>query len=261
MRKLNSLLPGFYSYKPLQNVAPYCTVTTSGWTGSKTGEVLTTVTTATASPITGKISLPPVNPLSSFTVHYTIGTVTHSVTADENGNLSDGNLTGTIAQDGTYSLSFTTLPTAGTDITADYSYGIPPANIENALDPSNPNPSDWGWKTLIASGRIGSIGITPPTPGHYLIGIDSGFLTLEALGYTVWCIPLYSWITGGTGDWGIATIQGGLTAQTYERRRTSLFVFYSYDPAVTDKLILQFSTNGGSSYKIRLYNIVVYKLS
>jgi len=192
-----------FSKSRLYNVAPYCTVTTSGWTGSTTGEVLTTVTTATASPITGKISLPPVNPLSSFTVHYTIGTVTYSVTADASGNLNDGNLTGTIAQDGTYSLSFTTLPTAGTNITADYSYGIPPANLENALDPSNPNSSDWGWTTINVAGYLGYINITFPSIGLYLVAFAHNIAANNIYGIStkiIWYDPFYNtWASFETG--------------------------------------------------------------
>ncbi len=162
----------------LPNVAPYCTVTTSGWTGSTTGEVITTVSTTTTSPITGKIKLPPVNPLDSFTLHYVLGGITHSVTADADGNLLDGNLTGTIAQDGTYNLNFAILPDVGTDIICDYSYGIAPANLENALDPSNPNPSDWGWKTTTGAQVAGYITVQFPEKGAYVcVGEWGGYTT------------------------------------------------------------------------------------
>lgn len=161
----------------LPNVAPYCTVTTSDWTDSTTGDVLATGDGVTTT-FSGKVALPPVNPLDSFVLHYTIGGTAYSVTALADGTISDANVTGTIAQDGTYSLTFSTAPDNATDITADYSYGIAPANLENALDPSNPNPSDWGWKTTTGAGNLGVLVFTLPEEGTYLVCLRSTALRI-----------------------------------------------------------------------------------
>ena len=173
----------------LENVAPLCTIETSGWTGSQSGEVLFTGD-GTTTDFSGKVDLPPVNPLNSFTLHYTIGGTSYSVTADENGNLSDANMTGTINQDGTYEFHFNTPPDDTTDGTADYNYGIPPSNLKNALDPSNPNPSDWGWTSSTGSGTIGQIRIKPLTKGIYLVTQSLEFYTVSGstklnLGYSL----------------------------------------------------------------------------
>ena len=152
----------------LINVAPLCTITTSNWTGSTSGEILFTGDGATKD-FLGKVDLPPVNPLNSFTLHYTIGGTTYDATADENGNITGTHITsGTINQDGTYEIHFDTAPDSGTDGTADYNHGIPPSNLENALDPSNPNPSDWGWTSTTGAGYYAYITFTLPEDGIYL---------------------------------------------------------------------------------------------
>ncbi len=151
----------------LPNVAPYCTVTTSGWTGSATGEVLATGDGATTT-FSGTVQLPPVNPLDSFTVHYTIGGTAYSVTAQADGTISDSNVSGSVAQVGTWSLNFNTAPDAA-DITADYSCGIEPDNLSAPLDHSNPQPSGWGYTTK--QGNFGYFNIVPPRPGFYIVKI------------------------------------------------------------------------------------------
>jgi len=165
-------MPDIYRpiFAKLKNVAPLCTVETKGWTGSTSGEVLFTGD-GTTKDFSGKVDLPPVNPLSSFVLHYTIGGTTYDATADENGNITGTHITsGTINQDGTYEIHFDTAPDNGTDVTADYDYGIAPANLENVLDPNNPNPSGWGWKTTTGAGSHGFLIITLPQKGVYLLG-------------------------------------------------------------------------------------------
>jgi len=163
----------------LINVAPLCTIETDGWTGSQSGEVLFTGDGTTVD-FSGKVDLPPVNPLNSFTLHYTIGGTTYNATADENGNITGTHITsGTINQDGNYEIHFDTAPDNGTDGTADYDYGIAPANLEGTLDPVNPQPSDWGWKTTPGAGTLGFVSFTLPESGSYLVKIILGLLYIS----------------------------------------------------------------------------------
>ncbi len=151
----------------LPNVAPYCEVTTDSWTGSTTGETLFTPDGVSTGPWTGKVALPPVNPLSSFVFHYTLGGVAYSVVALDDGTIADANIVGQINQDGTYTISSNT-PLDAVACTADYSYGIAPSNIENALDPNNPNPSDWGWTSTTGAGYYAFLKFELPEDGLYL---------------------------------------------------------------------------------------------
>ena len=156
--------------RKLRNVAPLCTIETSGWTGSQSGEVLFTGD-GTTTDFSGKVDLPPVNPLDSFTLHYTIGGISYDATAD-----SDGNITGThiksgtiINQDGTYEIYFDTPPDNGTDGMADYDHGIEPANLENMLDPNKP-PTGWGWFSTPSAEYRAEMIIKFKQNGIYLVG-------------------------------------------------------------------------------------------
>jgi len=69
----------------------------------------------------------PVKP-SSLTVHYTISGTSYTATDDGSGNISGTDCSGTITYEtGDVSLTFTTAPDNGTDITNDYTYYNPPA--------------------------------------------------------------------------------------------------------------------------------------
>jgi len=151
----------------LVNVAPLCTIETEGWTGSTSGEVLFTGDGTTVD-FSGKVDLPPINPLNSFTLHYVIGGNSYSVTADEDGNLSDANMTGTINQDGTYEFHFNTAPDNETDGTADYNYGIAPTNFENAFDMDRSNYSSEGWTSSSSAGYVSYVNFEMPDEGAYL---------------------------------------------------------------------------------------------
>ena len=137
---------GRFIHPRLENVAPLCTIETDGWTGSQSGEVLATGD-GSETHFTGTIDYQPVDPLDSFTIHYTIGGTTYDATADSDGNITGTHITsGTINQEGQYDITFDTPLDNGTDLTADYQHGITPANVENALYPKY-QPSDWGWRT------------------------------------------------------------------------------------------------------------------
>jgi len=176
--------------RKLRNVAPLCTITTSDWTGSTSGEVLFTGD-GTTKDFSGKVDLPPVNPLDSFVLHYTIGGTTYDATADSDGNITGEHITsGTINQDGTYEIHFDTPPDDTTDGTADYNYGIEPANIERVLDPVNPQPSDWGWFSSDRAKLCGKLYLTPPYKGIYLVVQVVEFYTVRGgsklnLGYSL----------------------------------------------------------------------------
>ncbi len=62
---------------------------------------------------------------SSITVHYTISSTDYTATDDGNGNISGTDCSGTIDYDtGAISLTFTTAPDSGTNITVDYDYKV-----------------------------------------------------------------------------------------------------------------------------------------
>jgi len=249
---------GRFIHPRLENVAPLCTIETNDWTGSTSGEVLFTGDGTTVD-FSGKVDLPPVNPLNSFTLHYTIGGTSYSVTADEDGNLSDANMTGTINQDGTYEFHFNTPPDDTTDGTADYSYGIPPSNLGNALDPNNPNPSDWGWKTTTGADRVGRIKIRLQSPGLYAIGIRAGYKADSASGSLQVSLMYHDKIS--SGEWVCGELQRSLTVATDERIRTSMLGFYKYDPDETENFSLSVWVNAANTWYIRFYNICVFKIS
>jgi len=240
--------------RKLRNVAPLCTITTSDWTGSTSGEVLFTGD-GTTKDFSGKVDLPPVNPLDSFVLHYTIGGTTYDATADESGNITGEHITsGTINQDGNYEIHFDTPPDNGTDGTADYDYGIPPSNLENVLDPSNPNPSSWGWTSTTGSSSFGYTKIKPQHKGIYLITAKIEYYNVNGTAslQVVW-----------QELWGSITpiIQ---TVITY-KKHTSPFLYITLPVycRVDDDLQggqFTFSTNGSDEFKIRFHNIEVFKI-
>ncbi len=236
----------------LPNVAPYCTIEATGWTGSQSGEVLATGDGTTVD-FSGKVDLPPVNPLNSFTLHYTIGGTAYSVQADANGNFSDANVTGSVAQDGTWNATFNTAPDDATDITADYSYGIPPANLENALDPSNPNPSDWGWISTAGAVTVGDVVFHLQEEGLYLVNIRWGGYSSKA----------NSIVTNVRIDidpdpsnifWSYIDSWGSI-ASTKEKVRSGVgMIIYG------DKFEIYVKTNASDEIHWRLYDVWVFKL-
>ena len=157
---------GRFIHPRLENVAPLCTIEVSGWTDSQSGEVLATGD-GSQTHFTGTIDYQPVNPLNSFTIHYTIGGTTYDATADSDGNITGTHITsGTINQEGQYDITFDTPLDNGTDLTADYQHGISPANVENAFYPKY-QPSDWGWRTC--QGNCWFVTIHFPSPGYYIV--------------------------------------------------------------------------------------------
>jgi len=239
----------------LVNVAPLCEITTSNWTGSQFGEVLFTGD-GTTKDFSGKVDLPPVNPLNSFTLHYTIGGTTYTATADENGNITGTHITsGTINQDGTYEIHFDTPPDNGTDGTADYDYGIPPSNLENALDPSNPNPSGWGWKTTTGSTFLGKIKIIPPTRGRYMLGIVEGHKGDNTAGSIS-----FKCYTSSGGEWIIGDMIGNVGVFTFEIKRFSFFVNFYYDSDIISSLVIKPYVTTSNTYYVRFYEINVFKI-
>ena len=237
----------------LINVAPYCTIEATGWTGSQSGEVLATGDGTTVD-FSGKVDLPPVNPLNSFTLHYTIGGTAYSVQADANGNFSDANVTGSVAQDGTWNATFNTAPDDATDITADYSYGIPPANLENALDPSNPNPSDWGWKTTTGASILGDITITPPVYGFYFFGIRTGSYSNNGA-----ILQFRLQTVDNTGASVFTAYLHDNNSFIVERKRNSYGIFLKLD-SITPKIQIRLYANAADTYYVRFYDIVLYRL-
>ncbi len=242
--------------RKLRNVAPLCTIITSNWTGSASGEVLFTGDGTTVD-FSGKVNLPPVNPLNSFTLHYTIGGVSYDATADSDGNITGEHITsGTINQDGNYEIHFDTAPDNTTNVTADYDYGISPGNLENALD-GNPNTStEIGWTTTIGSGEFGAIMIIPPSNGIYLTGIKSG--VWSSSGSSTWKISTYSVTSGGI--WWIGTINNAITAITSERIRNSIACLMTVDNNVFG-FKFSFVGNSADTYFAKIYEIFVYKLA
>ena len=236
--------------RKLRNVAPLCTIETDGWTGSTSGEVLFTGD-GTTKDFSGKVDLPPVNPLNSFTLHYTIGATSYSVTADENGNLSDANMTGTINQDGTYEFHFNTPPDNGTDGTADYNYGIAPTNIERALDPVNPQLSDWGWKTLTGSGTVGNITIYLPEWGHYIVNLRHSFLAVSGTPK----IDLIYWSYDETRNtWHWTSLIASESTNSSEKDESNGFSF------VGDRFLLNITVDSAGEIKWRLRSGSILKL-
>jgi len=240
----------------LENVAPLCTIETGGWTGSQSGEVLFTGDGTTVD-FSGKVDLPPVNPLNSFTLHYTIGRNSYTATADSDGNITGEHITsGTINQDGTYEIHFDTPPDDTTDGTADYNYGIPPSNLENVLDPSNLNPSGWGWKSTTGAGFIGKLKInfdSSLVPGIYLLGIKYGFLSMDDT--LTFSIKAQFYEKGLLVD----TFGGEVNAITTERIFDSKgFILHVTDLTFTYQIM--FYVNAKSNAKVRLYNISLFKL-
>ncbi len=251
-------MPDIYRpiFAKLRNVAPLCKVEIYDWTGSTSGEVLFTGD-GTTKDFSGKVDLPPVNPLNSFVLHYTIGGTTYDATTDESGNITGTHITsGTINQDGTYEIHFDTPPDDTTDVTADYDYGIPLSNLENALDPNNPNPSDWGWKSTAGAGFIGKLKInfdSSLVPGIYLLGIKHGYLSMDdTLSFTVKAQFYENSLL--VDDFG-----GGLLAKTTERVFDSKgFILHVTDLTFTYQIM--FYANAESNAKVRLYNISLFKL-
>jgi len=240
--------------RKLRNVAPLCTVEILGWTGSQSGEVLFTGDGTTVD-FSGKVSLPPINPLNSFTLHYTIGGTSYSITADENGNLSDANMTGTINQDGTYEFHFNTAPDNGTDGTADYDYGISPANLENTLDPSNPNPSDWGWTSSAGSSSIGSVLITPPMRGIFLVSQKIEYYTVSGSGR----IQITGYLVDYSGSWHDLKLLMSYSYKSSPYIRTLPCCCIKKDDFF-EKLRLFLWVDSAGEYKIRWWNIEVFLL-
>ncbi|RKX60868.1 MAG: hypothetical protein DRP29_01835 [Thermodesulfobacteriota bacterium] len=160
-------LTGKFEKVGLINVAPLCTIS-SNWKSSVSGEVLATGD-GSQTHFTGTIDYQPVDPLDSFTIHYTIGGTTYDATADSDGNITGTHITsGTINQEGQYDITFDTPLDNGTDLTADYNHGISPANVENAFYPKY-QPSDWGWRTC--QGDCWHISIIFPSPGYYILRV------------------------------------------------------------------------------------------
>jgi len=238
--------------RKLINVAPLCTVETSGWTGSQSGEVLFTGDGTTVD-FSGKVELPPVNPLNSFVLHYTIGGTTYDATADSDGNITGEHITsGTINQDGTYEIHFDTAPDDGTDGTADYNHGIAPANLENALDPNNPNPSDWGWNSRTGSGPIGKITLYPRDAGFYLINViyEVNFITSAVN------LGLVLETEGTVKKW-----VGNLREYTgYEDIVVSDTGGFFIDKDILTGFKLNWFANSATEVKIRVHRIIVAKL-
>jgi len=91
-------------------------------TSSVTGEVVGTGSTAGTTVFTATLANTNIKP-STVTVHYTIGTTNYTAADDGNGNITGTYLTGTINYTtGDISLTFSSAPDAGTNITVDYLY-------------------------------------------------------------------------------------------------------------------------------------------
>jgi len=253
MNGADALIRSFY--RPgLPNVTPLCAIEISGWTGSTSGEVLFTGD-GTTKDFSGKVDLPPVN-LSSFTLHYTIGGTSYSVTANENGNLSDANMTGTVNRDGTYEFHFNTPPDDTTDGTADYSYGIPPSNLENALDPSNPNPSDWGWFSSDGAKLCGKLYLTPPYKGVYLVTQVVEFYTVSGGSKLNLSYSLVRY----NGDWSyVKTLMRHAYIGSPGRSRKPEICEIRKDE-VFEKAVFYVNCDGAGEFKWRWWNIEVFLL-
>ena len=104
----NLALVGAEIYNPVEN--------------SVTGEVIGTGDGSTTS-FSATLANTPVEP-KSLTVHYTIGGASYTGTNDGEGNITGTDIdSGTINYDtGDVSLTFSTAPDSGTDITIDYKY-------------------------------------------------------------------------------------------------------------------------------------------
>ena len=156
----------------LVNVAPECTLTAVGWSGSVTGEVLATGDGATTS-FSGTVAKPPVTDPTSFTVHYTIGSTAYSATAGSDGTISGEHITsGSIdTWTGDWSLTFDTTPDNGTDLTADYDEGVAPGNFHLAVDGDPSTETSTGSRTMDAAGIAGYVDVEFPVAGVYLVGL------------------------------------------------------------------------------------------
>ncbi|RKX59430.1 MAG: hypothetical protein DRP29_04610 [Thermodesulfobacteriota bacterium] len=241
--------------RKLRNVAPLCTIETTGWTGSTSGEVLFTGD-GTTKDFSGKVGLPPVNPLSSFVLHYTIGGTTYDATADENGNITGTHITsGTINQDGNYEIHFDTPPDDTTDGTADYNYGIEPSPIENIVDSNLETYAGPAWKKLTGSGIIGSLKIYPPK-GIYLAGIRWSFYSLDGTG----AVSISYALISSAGALYEGTLSPSKVSQgTTEIFRCSGSVFIVIDD-ITTGFKLDFGTNSAGEYPIKIFELFLYKL-
>jgi len=122
-----------------------------------TGEVIGTGDGTTTS-FSGTLANPPAFP-NSVSIHYVIGATSYTATDDGAGNISGTYVSGTITYStGVWSLTFTTAPDSGTNITADYetaySGTVPTSTSAYIIRVIN----DWDTSLL---GRVG-IGTTAP---------------------------------------------------------------------------------------------------
>jgi len=243
---------GRFIHPRLENVAPLCTIETDGWTGSQSGEVLATGD-GSQTHFTGTIDYQPVNPLNSFTIHYTIGGATYDATADSDGNITGTHITsGTISQEGQYDITFDTPLDNETDLTADYNHGISPANVENALYPKY-QPSDWGWRTC--QGNCWYIIVYFPSPGYYVTR-----LVVEGC-YTA---------TGKTGDttltaqfsYGNMAVypSPGLSLKQEPNTRIMGWASPIYDPDY-GKSVFSFYASALQTLKLRVLKIDVFRIA
>ena len=245
---------GRFIHPRLENVAPYCQISASGWTGSTTGETLFTPDGISTGPWSGRIALPPINPLNSFVLHYTLGGTAYSVAALDDGTIADANVTGQINQDGTYTISSAT-PLDAVAVTCDYSYGIAPTNLENALNPDSLSYAGPGWRSTTGSVQIGTIDIYPPENGTYLVGLKISQYTLSsASGLSINFTSITS-----TGNWYSGVALGAQLTTTIEKFRSSLGMILVKDSDIAG-LRFNFYANGPGEYLIKIYNIYVFKL-
>ncbi|RKX56251.1 MAG: hypothetical protein DRP29_09740 [Thermodesulfobacteriota bacterium] len=239
----------------LINMAPLCTIETDGWTGSQSGEVLFTGD-GTTKDFSGKVDLPPVNPLDSFVLHYTIGATSYTATADSDGNITGEHITsGTINQDGTYEIHFDTAPDNGTNGTADYNYGIEPSPIKNIIDSNFETYAGPAWKKMTGSGVIGRLEVYPQK-GTYLMGIKWSYYSLDGTASIGVDYNLIS-SAGKTYEGRLAAGKG--TLGTTEIFRCSNFVHITIDDNITG-FRLNFTANNAGEYPIKIYELLLYKL-
>ena len=90
----------------------------------------------TTTSFSGTLAHPPIV-TSSITIHYTISSTAYTATDDGAGNISGTDCSGTINYStGAWSLTFTTAPDSGTNITADYTVDAPGAVLLTAAGQS-----------------------------------------------------------------------------------------------------------------------------